>query len=78
MKMAALSSIYNAEPAIFTNKQGSLLVTKESFIRNLAVLRGDIYLLYPGGHLEVILLRESAIDAGYTSDEQKKNQVIPV
>ena len=78
MKMTDLLTNNDAEPVIFTNKDGPLVVTEEGLIWNFAVLRRKIYFLYPGGHPEVTLLRESTIDAGYTSDQKKKNQVNPV
>ncbi len=78
MKMTYLTAIYNIQSFLFSNEQGSMQVTKECFVWDLAVLRGEIYLLYPGGQAEVALLCESPIEAGLTSDEQKKNQVISV
>ncbi len=78
MKMADLSTLYNAEAIAFSNKQGSQVISKEGFIGNFTVLRWQIYFLNPGGQLELAFLCNSLIDAGYTSNEQKKNKVNPV
>ena len=57
MKLTYLWAIYNNQSILFSNEQGSVPVAKECFIGYLAVLRGKINLLYPGGKVEVALLR---------------------
>ena len=63
MKMTYMTAIYNIQSVFFSNEQDSMQVTEECFVWNLAVLGGEIYLLYPGGQAEVALLRESPFDA---------------
>ena len=57
MKMTDLLTNNDAEPVIFTNKDGPLVVTEEGLIWDFAVFRGKIYLLYPWGQIELALLR---------------------
>ena len=57
MKLTYLWAIYNNQSILFSNEQGSMQITEECFVWNLAVLGGEIYLLYPGGQVEVALLR---------------------
>ena len=78
MKMTYLRAINNIQSVLFSNEQGSLRVTEECLIWDFAVFRGKIYLLYPWGQIELTLLRESPIEAGFRSDEQKKNQVYSI
>ena len=57
MKMTDLNAIYNIQPIIFSDEQRTVYVPEECFIWDLSVLGGEIYLLYPGGQVEVSLLR---------------------
>jgi len=75
MKMTDLLTLYNAETITFSNKQGSPVIPKEGFIGNFTVLRWQIYFLNPGCQMELAFLRNTMIDAGFTSNEQKKNKV---
>jgi hypothetical protein len=70
--------MYNAQTVAFANEKGSVVVTVERFIWNLTVLKGKIYLLYPGGQMKVVFLRKCPTDAGFTSGKQKNNEVNPV
>ena len=78
MYMMDMFAHYDTKPVVFTYEHASTGITIEGLVWNFAVLRWQIYFLYPWSDPKVIFLRKSAIDAGYTGTEKKKNQVDPV
>ena len=68
----------DGETVVLSNKKDFKVITKEGFVRNLTVLFRQIDLLQPGVQIALIVLCDTAIEAGFTSNEQKKNQVIPI
>jgi hypothetical protein len=52
------------------------MIPEESLVGYFMVWRSQDYLLNPWGKIELVDLRNTTIEAGFTSDEQKKNQAI--
>ncbi len=78
MKVNGTIPVYDGKAILFSDEKMTKVIQIKGLIRYIFVLGRQFYFLDPGGKIKTSFLRHSAIEAGFPSYEQKKNQAIPI
>jgi len=67
---------YYGQTVGFSKEKIFISIKMKRIVGNIVKVFWEVYLLYPWMRIEVVNLRNSNVEAGFTSNEYEKNQAV--